>query len=194
MTNLQYEISQDSVEISKHKLELVTSILKKVHESLGQVVDLLDSQGGELASSLNLITDKLQVAQNQLNSVNGDQILEGVYDGEKMISQDGSVFDVPANYASKSKLVEGDILKLTITNNGDYIFKQIAPVERKRIVGMLAIEENSGQYYVMVDDIVVKVNPAAVTYYKGEVGDEVIVLVPRDGMSVWGAIENIVKA
>ena len=34
-----------------------------------------------------------------------------------MIGPDGKNYPVPANYASKSKLIEGDILKLTITPN-----------------------------------------------------------------------------
>lgn len=184
---------RDVVEISQHKFQLIVSVLQKVHESLGTVVELLQSQDSDMASSLQLLTDKVRVAEKQLSSAVGDTIIEGVFDGERMIDHEGGVYQVPANYASKSKLVEGDILKLTVTVSGDYIFKQIAPVDRKRVVGTLAIEENSGQYYVMADNKVIKVNPAAVTYYKGVVGDEVIVLVPKDGSSQWGAVENIIK-
>ncbi|MBU0671017.1 hypothetical protein KKF29_02555, partial [Patescibacteria group bacterium] len=43
----------------------------------------------------------------------GQQIIEGVFNGQNMVGPDGEIFTIPANYASKSKLVEGDILKLT---------------------------------------------------------------------------------
>ena len=53
-------------------------------------------------------------------------IVEGVFNGQIMIGPDGKQYSVPANYASKSKLVEGDILKLTIDKDGSFIFKQIS--------------------------------------------------------------------
>ena len=37
---------------------------------------------------------------------------------------------MPAN----QKLVEGDILKLTIADDGTFIYKQIGPIERKQII------------------------------------------------------------
>ena len=52
-------------------------------------------------------------------------VIEGVFDGQHMIGPDGKKYSVPANYASKSKLVEGDILKLTIDRQGNFIYKQI---------------------------------------------------------------------
>ena len=39
------------------------------------------------------------------------KIIEGVFDGQNMVGSDGKTYPVPANYASKSKLVQGDILK-----------------------------------------------------------------------------------
>ena len=44
------------------------------------------------------------------------RVIEGVFDGENMIGPDGKQYSVPANYASKSKLVEGDILKMKISD------------------------------------------------------------------------------
>ena len=43
-----------------------------------------------------------------------------------MIGPKDKIFPVPANYASKSKLVEGDRLKLTILPNGSFVYKQIS--------------------------------------------------------------------
>ena len=50
----------------------------------------------------------------------GGKVIEGVFDGQKFVGPDGKEYPVPANYASKSKLVEGDILKLTIADDGSF--------------------------------------------------------------------------
>ena len=45
-----------------------------------------------------------------MSPANEVKILEGVFDGQNMVGSDGRQYIVPPNYASKSKLVEGDIL------------------------------------------------------------------------------------
>ena len=76
-------------------------------------------------------------------------VIEGVFNGQVMIGPDGKQYSVPANYASKSKLVEGDMLKLTIDPSGAFIFKQISPVDRQRIVGHLVKDNESGDFVVL---------------------------------------------
>ncbi len=120
-------------------------------------------------------------------------IIEGVFNGQLMIGPDGKKYSVPANYASKSKLVEGDMLKLTIAPDGSFIFKQISPVERARLVGHLIKDKKTNEYVVLAGDKIFKVLLASVTYFKGEEGDEVVILVPKDADSVWAAVENIIK-
>ncbi len=121
-----------------------------------------------------------------------EKIMEGVFNGEKMIASDGKEHTIPPNYASKSKLVEGDMMKLTITNDGSFIYKQIGPTERKRVTGELVEDPDTGQYSVLADARSYKVITASVTFYKGHKGDEVVLLVPKDGNSEWGAVENII--
>jgi len=123
----------------------------------------------------------------------GQRIVEGVFNGESMIGPDGEKFSVPPNYASKSKLVEGDLLKLTISKSGSFIYKQISPVERKRIVGELVYDEANSQFSAFADGRSYKLLTAAVTFYKGRSGDEVVILVPQDGQSGWAAVENIIN-
>lgn len=118
------------------------------------------------------------------------QIIEGHFDGQNMIGSGDKVFPVPANYASKSKLVEGDRLKLTIMPNGSFIYKQIAPVERDHIKGTLTKED--GQFRVAANGKNYKVLLASVTYYKGDVGDEVTLITPQGIESTWGTIEAII--
>ncbi len=120
------------------------------------------------------------------------KIVEGVFDGQNMLGPDGKKYPVPANYASKSKLVEGDILKLTIADDGSFIYKQIGPVERLKKIGILTQAEG-GDYRVLADGKAFKVLLASLTYFKAEPGDEVTVVVPKGQDSEWAALENIIK-
>ncbi|HYE60060.1 MAG TPA: hypothetical protein VEA18_02665 [Candidatus Kapabacteria bacterium] len=122
----------------------------------------------------------------------GEQIIEGVFNGYQMVGSDGKTYPVPPNYASKSKLVEGDLMKLTITNHGSFIYKQIGPIKRKRIVGELVAEDGSGQWSVLAEGKPYKILTASVTFYKGNPGDDVVILVPELDESDWGAVENII--
>ena len=123
---------------------------------------------------------------------NGGTIVEGTFDGQIMIGTDGKQYPVPANYASKSKLVEGDMLKLTITDNGTFLYKQIGPIERRHALGVVTQDE-SGNYYVLANGKPHRVLLASITYFKATPGDEVAVVLPRDIDSSWAAIENVIQ-
>ncbi len=123
----------------------------------------------------------------------GERIMEGVFNGQNMIGADGKEYLVPANYASKSKLVEGDILKLTINARGNFLFKQIGPMERNRIVGTLE-ESESGGWTVASGGKKWRVLTAPVTFFKGETGDEAVILIPKNTPSKWAAVENVIKS
>ena len=119
------------------------------------------------------------------------RIIEGVFDGQNMMDKGGNNYPVPANYASKSKLIPGDVLKLTITEEGKFLYKQIGPVERKTIVGPLVY--NEGQYQVLGNGRAYNVLLASVTYFRASVGDEVTLIIPMsDEKAVWGAIEAVI--
>lgn len=125
--------------------------------------------------------------------MDGDnKVVEGVFDGGQMIGPDGKKYSIPANYCSKSKLVEGDILKLIIKKDGSFVYKQIGPVERKRIKGILMKDPVTGEFKVKTQDRFYKVLKASVTYFHGNDNDEAIVLVPQDGESIWASVENII--
>lgn len=119
------------------------------------------------------------------------QIVEGTFDGEKMIGMDSKKYPVPVNYASKSKLVEGDLLKLTITDDGSFLFKQISPIERRTIIGTV-IKDSDGKCYVYSEGRKYKVLLASLTYFKAKEGDEVTLIVPKEKISEWGAIEAVI--
>lgn len=174
--------------------ELAIKVLKQIHESIGHVIDMLDGESGEIDANqlAHLITSKKQLAK-ELEDTSGVRVLEGVFNGDGMVGSDGKAYIVPANYASKSRLVAGDVLKLTIKPNGIFIFKQIGPIERKRIVGCLALDERTNEFVVVCEDVPYKVLTASVTYFKGEPGDDVVAFVPKSGKCSWAAVENIIK-
>ena len=124
-------------------------------------------------------------------SINEDargKVIEGVFDGQKMAGPDGKEYPVPANYASKSKLVEGDILKLTITDDGGFVYKQIGPTERRQIIGTLV--QHDGAYYVEANGREYRILLASVTYFRINVGDQVTIIVPVDNPdAIWAAVE-----
>lgn len=125
-------------------------------------------------------------------SEDGENVIQGTFDGQIMVGTDGKQYPVPANYASKSKLVEGDMLKLTISSNGSFIYKQIGPAERKNIIGVVGQDENEN-YFVIADGKPYRILLASITYFKIEPGDEVVIVVPKNINSNWAAIENVLQ-
>lgn len=121
------------------------------------------------------------------------KVIEGLFDGQNMVGPDGKKYSVPANYASKSKLVEGDGLKLTITNDGTFVYKQIHLLDRDRLVGDLIIDEQTDEYRVIASGKSYKVLTASITYFKGEPGDKVTILLPKGRETTWAAVENILQ-
>lgn len=174
---------------SEQTLHDLRQALANANSQLHHAQQLLDSlDSGAVTPTVRQRSDELAEPTFQGNS----QIIEGVFNGQNMVGADGKVYTIPANYASKSKLVEGDILKLTIKADGSFVYKQIGPVERKRMVGTLVRDAVTGEFSVLIGGRSYKVILAAITYYKGEPGDEVVILTPEDGESVWAAVENLI--
>ena len=123
----------------------------------------------------------------------GERSIEGVFDGEQMIGEDGQKYAVPPNYASKSKLVEGDLLRLTINHQGRFLFKQKGPIDRQRMMGTLVQDENTQDWLVVADGRKFHVLGAAISFHKGESNDQAVILVPKSSPSKWAAVENVIK-
>lgn len=181
------KISDDTLNALQSSLSSIQAHLSKMQALLanGAHADVIQPAVTEMKRTLTAMT-------SDIAEENG-KIIEGVFDGEFMIGANGNKYNVPPNYASKSKLVEGDLLKLTIGEKGNFIYKQILPIERDRIVGVLSKDPETGEYYVEVDHDQYKVINASVTYFKGMPGDEAVILKPKNTKSKWAALENIIK-
>ncbi len=164
-------------DVPEKQIKRLKSLIQEAETSLAAAKELLMSLVGEdpvVAAA---------IAEEPLG-----KIIEGVFDGQTMVGSDAKNYPVPANYASKSKLVQGDILKLTIADDGSFLYKQIGPVPRKQVVGMLKLE--NGHYFVDVGGKQYRVLLASVTYFKAKPGDQVSVNVPEDDTHAeWAALE-----
>jgi len=177
------------VKISRSKVLLIKNLLNNIKESREKLADIFSVFINDQEEEKLTISHSMEEAQK--DTTEPGRIIEGVFDGENMIGPDGKKYTIPANYASKSKLVEGDIMKLTISDRGTFIYKQIGPIERKRVVGKLE-KTADGNYIVVADGKKWHVLTASVTYYRGNIDDETIILVPQEGESKWAAVENII--
>jgi hypothetical protein len=174
------------------RLALAQKIIGRLKEELAGLERLLSSRS-ETADFEDLVKRSDTAEGEMLSPGNESRVLEGVFDGQNMVGSDGRQYAVPPNYASKSKLVEGDILKLTIQNNGTFMFKQIGPIERQRVVGSLTRDEVTSDWRVVAVGKKFNVLTAAVSYHKGEVGDDAVILIPKAAPSKWAALENVIK-
>ena len=175
----------------KEKLILVKQTLEKIQKDLNRAFKILEGADTNFAKHSDLSREASRVGK--ISEEEDGRVIEGVFDGQNMIGPDGKQYSIPANYSSKSKLVEGDILKLTIKQNGTFVYKQIGPKDRDRLKGILVKDEETGDFIVLAEGKKYKILLASITYFKGEEGDEVIILTPEGKKSAWAAVENIVK-
>lgn len=164
-------------ELPEKQVKRLKSLIQEAETNIAAAKELLVSLvGDDVVASSATATDE-QVGK----------VIEGVFDGQSMVGSDGKIYPVPANYASKSKLVQGDILKLTIADDGAFLYKQIGPIPRKQVVGTLT--QKDGHYTVAHNDKDYRVLLASVTYFKAKPGDQVSINIPEDGNAEWAALE-----
>ena len=118
--------------------------------------------------------------------------IEGFFDGLNMCDDQGKQYVVPPNYASKSKLVEGDRMKLTISEDGSFMFKQIRLTPRRRVVGALGYHQESRSHIVEAEGRCWKILGASVSFYHARQGDEIVVLVSAEKDCAWAAVDNVI--
>lgn len=162
-------------------------------KELEKVKQLLDHAEADIRAAKSvLFKAELSSKAKSLSSLPG-RVIEGVFDGQAMIGPSEKSYQVPANYASKSKLVSGDILKLTMLDDGTFMYKQIGPVKRIKLIGEL-LEIDNGKYAVKTDEAEFQVLPASVTYFKAKPGDKLTILVSEENVSEWAAVENLLES
>ncbi len=153
-------------------------------------MELLAKELGVETDAINIKVEEIAEKRKEAQlSDDEEKVIEGVFDGQNMIAADDKRYPVPANYASKSKLIEGDGLKLMIQPNGAFVYKQIHPAPRQLLTGKLVLD--GSQYQVLAEGKTYNVLYASVTFFRGMVGNDVTIVVPEDTNSQWAAIENV---
>jgi hypothetical protein len=167
-------------EIPEKQIKRLRGLITDAETNLAAAKELLVSIIGD--------GDTITAPRDSVVSTPEGKIVEGIFDGQIMIGPDGKNYPVPANYASKSKLVEGDIMKLTITEDGKFLYKQIGPVERKTVIGTLVHHDD--KYYVEVGGREFQILYASVTYFHLRDGSQVSVTIPANNdEATWAAVE-----
>lgn len=164
--------------------DFVLSAEKSLRNAKKLLKDILEEQWISLEDDIDLDT-------SWLNSYESDEskIIEWVFTWEDMLWVDNHKYPVPVNYASKSKLVQWDRLKLTIEQNWRMLYKQIKPIEREIKVWLLT--KDQWKFQVISEWVIYNVLTAAVTHFKAEIGDSVSVVVPAWKQANFAAIEAV---
>jgi len=115
----------------------------------------------------------------------------GGFDGESFVAENGDKYPVSPNYASKSCLIKGDELRLLIMSDGQLIYKQINPVERKSLIGI--VSETDRGVFVLNEGKMYKILSSSATYMNAQDGDEAVIEIPKYGESEFGALKAIIK-
>ena len=169
-------------------IEIADSNLRTAKNLLAQ---LAVENGGKTSSSeyrpsANLSTDEDSALE----------VVEGYFDGESMIGDNGQIYVVPPNYASKTQLILGDRMKWILTKDRE-VYKLIQAAARERVTGTFTIEADN--YLVLIDKFPtpVKILKASATYAMKnlglQIGDEVAITIPKDVVPLWGAFNTVIK-
>lgn len=175
--------------MDKKKIQAIRDFIENAEMSIKSakriLKEILTEENIESGSEVDIDTSWLHSYKS-----GEDKIIEGVFTGEEMIGVDGHKYPVPVNYASKSKLVQWDRMKLTIDSTGRMLYKQIQQIERETKVGLLTKEQ--GKFQVLADGISYAVLTAAVTHFKAEIGDSITVIIPKGKEATFAAIEAVI--
>jgi len=118
------------------------------------------------------------------------KIIEWIFTWEEMLWSDSISYPVPVNYASKSKMVQWDKLKLTIEPNWKMIYKQISPIERELKTWLLTKEKE--KYQVVADWKTYNVLTASVTHFRWNIWDKTTIIIPKWKQATFAAIDSII--
>ena len=143
-------------------VEQIENDLKKVKNTLNTLSTLKDNIG-----SLDSIIEANRANTPRQEVIEGN-VIEGEFDGYFMVGEDLKKYPVPVNYSSKSKLIPGDKLKVTIKENGELIYKLITPAERKHVRAVLTKDEKDTSKFLAIssDKQTYNLNTAAVSFFK----------------------------
>ncbi len=134
------------------------------------------------------------ILNNKIDKNEVSETIEWEFDGVVLIDKDWKKYPVPTNYASKSKLISWDEMKLNIMKNGKMIFKLIKKVERHTIQAILSKDSTSDKdIAIYKNKYIFILNHAAVSYHKWKPGDKVLITVNKSKPWKFAALDTIMQ-
>lgn len=176
---------------NKKTIEAIRDFISTAEKSIKNANKLLKTV---LEDEWISLSSPVKLDASDMNSYMSDdsKIVEWVFTWDEMLGSDGNNYPVPANYSSKSKLVQWDKLKLTIAPNWKMMYKQIAPIEREIKAGLLIKEKE--KFQVIADGQTYDLLTAAVTHFKAEVWDNISVIIPAGKAATFAAIDMVLPS
>jgi hypothetical protein len=182
--------------MSAKKVQSILSLIEIIESNLKTARILLTQLADEKGISTTTSSTR-PASTKSVDEAEALEVVEGYFDGQQMIGDNGQVYIVPANYASKTQLVVGDRLKWILTPERE-IYKPILLAPRERVIGTFTVEGDD--FVVLVDKLAkpVKILKASATYaIKNlglQIGDEVSITIPKEATPTWGAFGSVVKS
>lgn len=191
-------VSPDLLIKYEQMLWFIKNIVSDIDQDLkriSQVVQQLEKFDPKDPESLDVdikSQEMFSVTSQRYNEEDAE-VIEGTFDWYFMVGSDQKKYPVPLNYASKTKLVPWDSLKLKILKDGKFIYKLTRPVERQHVRAILSLSDDNKYTAITDDGKPYFLNQAAVTFFKGKPWDELYIVINADWSWGFAAIEAIIK-
>jgi hypothetical protein len=175
------------------KVQSILSLIEIAENNLHNAKTLLAQILDEKGASPNTESTYKNISSDESQAI---EVVEGYFDGEGMMGDNGQNYTVPQNYASKTQLVIGDRMKWMLTPDRE-IYKLIGQAARERIIGTFSMEGDSFVVITEQHPKPVKILKASATFAMKNLGlnfgDEVVIIVPKGVTPTWGAFSSVVK-
>lgn len=171
---------------SLHALqELISTAERSLHHAKNLMTQIVGKKPAEPI-------DALDVTGLHTYKHGKAKVIEGIFTGKDMLGADKNIYPVPANYASKSKIVEGSKLKVTIKADGSYQYKIIEEIPFDTSTGTLI--KDGDQFMIISQWGIYQVLPASVTYLQARVGDRISIRIPRGIKATFATIDTLIPS
>jgi hypothetical protein len=182
MAKTSHKLSQQA------NMQALQELISTAERSLHHAKNLMTQVVGKKA----ITHDEPDMAGLHAYKHGKSKVIEGIFTGKDMLGVDKKTYPVPANYASKSKIIEGSKLKMTIKSDGSYQYKIIDEIDFDTTTGTLIKEAE--RFMVISQQGIYQVLPASVTYLQARVGDRVAIRIPRGIQATYATIDTLVPA
>jgi hypothetical protein len=110
------------------------------------------------------------------------------YNGDSIIDDQGVIYPINKNYASKSRLIDGDVLIMRTDSQGGIYYKLSKPVPRKTVIA--DIKETNGQYIAIYNNKSYKILTAASNFYELYNNCQAMIVISITEDNKWCAIDG----